>query len=193
MKDKIWMVSFVLIIGSLWTTALVGVDKLTAPLILKHEQERLRISVLAALSIPYEADNTEQVFNENVKSEEKGTKKIYRSQKGDIAFRVSGNGVQGPISGVVAMQPDLRTIRGITIVHQEETPGLGDRVFEKETLDRFKGKKIEPQLLILSPGKASKENEVDGVSGATLTCKAFEKILNRQIKDYISLIAEGNQ
>ncbi len=193
MKEKVWMVCFVLILGSVWTTALVGVDKLTAPLILKHEKEKLRISVLAALSIPYEADNTEQVFNENVKSVEKDTKKIYRSQKGDIAFRVSGNGVQGPISGVVAMQPDLKTIRGITIVHQEETPGLGDRVFEKETLDRFKGKKIEPQLLILSPGKASKENEVDGVSGATLTCKAFEKILNRQINEYISLIAEGNQ
>ncbi len=193
MKEKIWMVAFVLILGSVWTTALIGVDKLTFPIIQEHEREKLRISVLDAFSIPYEGGDTEQVFNANVESVEKDTKKIYRSKKGDIAFRISGNGVQGPISGVVAMQPDLKTIRGITIVHQEETPGLGDRVFEKETLDRFKGKKIEPQLLILSPGKAKKENEVDGVTGATLTGKAFEKILNRQIREYIALIAEDNQ
>lgn len=193
MKEKIWMVAFVLILGSVWTTALIGVDKLTFPIIQEHEREKLRISVLDALSIPYEEKDTEQVFNANVESVEKGKKKIYRSKKGDIAFRISGNGVQGPISGVVAMQPDLKTIKGITIVHQEETPGLGDRVFEKETLDRFKGKKIEPQLLILSPGKAKKENEIDGVTGATLTGKAFEKILNSQIREYIALIAEDNQ
>jgi Na+-transporting NADH:ubiquinone oxidoreductase subunit C len=193
MKEKVWMVAFVLILGSVWTTALIGVDKLTFPIIQEHEREKLRISVLDALSIPYEGGDTEQVFNAKVESVEKDTKKIYRSKKGDIAFRISGNGVQGPISGVVAMQPDLKTIRGITIVHQEETPGLGDRVFEKETLDRFKGKKVDPQLLILSPGKAKKENEVDGVTGATLTGKAFEKILNSQIREYISLIAEDNQ
>ena len=193
MKEKIWMVAFVLILGSVWTTALIGVDKLTFPIIQEHEREKLRISVLDALSIPYEEKDTEQVFNGNVESVEKGKKKIYRSKNGDIAFRISGNGVQGPISGVVAMQPDLKTIKGITIVHQEETPGLGDRVFEKETLDRFKGKKIEPQLLILSPGTAKKENEVDGITGATLTGKAFEKILNSQIREYISLIAEDNQ
>ncbi len=193
MKEKVWMVAFVLILGSVWTTALIGVDKLTFPIIQEHEREKLRISVLDALSIPYEAKDTEQVFNGNVESVEKGKKKIYRSKMGDIAFRISGNGVQGPISGVVAMQSDLKIIKGITIVHQEETPGLGDRVFEKETLDRFKGKKIEPQLLILSPGKAKKENEVDGITGATITGKAFEKILNRQIREYIALIAEDNQ
>ena len=84
--------------------------------------------------------------------------------------------------------PDFQTIKGITIVHQEETPGLGGRIAEKEILDRFKGKKILPQLIIQRPGKAKEQNEVDGITGATLTGKAFEKVLNSEVKKYLPLL-----
>ena len=56
---------------------------------------------------------------------------------------------------------------------------------------RFKGKEIFPQLMILSPGKANLKNEVDGYTGATLTCKAFEEILNSEIEKYVSIIEEN--
>lgn len=192
MKEKILMVVFILVLGSVWTTALVFIDSFTEPRIKEYARIKLRISILKALDIPYGEDDIEKVFEENIETIEKGEKKVYKSNKGDIAFKVSGSGAQGPIAGVVAIKSNL-TIRGITIVHQEETPGLGDRVFEKETLDRFKGKKILPKILILTPGKAKGDNEVDGITGATLTCNAFEKILNTQIKDYISFIEEGNE
>jgi Na+-transporting NADH:ubiquinone oxidoreductase subunit C len=192
MRDKIWMVVFVLILGSVWTTALVGVDKYTAPYIEKHEKEKLCLSVLSALSLPCEKENAEEVFSGNIETVLKGERIIYRAKNGDIAFKVSGSGAQGPIAGVVALQPDLNTIRGITIVHQEETPGLGDRVFEDETLARFKGKQMQPPLVVKISGSVDKNNEVEGITGATLTCKAFEKILNTGVKEYVSLLSEGN-
>ena len=86
---------------------------------------------------------------------------------------------------MIAIKPDLKTIKGITIIHQAETPGLGGRIAEPEFLDRFKGKDVFPSLMIERPGKANKNNEVDGITGATLSGKAFERILNREIKKYV--------
>lgn len=190
MKDRIFMIVFVLILGASWTTALVVVDKYTKPYIEKYQAEKLRKSILGAFGISYEGQETEAVFNENVEALEKGDKTIYRTKTGDIAFHISGPGSQGPMSGVMALESDLETIKGITIVSHVETPGLGDRVLEEKKLETFKGKKIVPQFLVVVSGTAKKENEVQGVTGATLTSKAFEKLINTKSKEYISLVSE---
>jgi len=191
MKEKICMIVFVLILGSTWTTALVVVDKYTRPYIEKYQAEKLRKSVLGAFGISYEGQDIEAVFSENVDVIEKGDKTIYRTKSGAIAFNITGSGSQGPISGVMALESDLKTIKGITIVSHVETPGLGDRVLEKKKLDTFKGKKIVPQLEVIVAGTAEKESEVQGITGATLTSKAFEKLINTESKEYISLVSEG--
>ena len=41
-----------------------------------------------------------------------------------IAVIFKGAGLWGPIEGVIAFEPDLKTIRGIRFYSQEETPGL---------------------------------------------------------------------
>jgi Na+-transporting NADH:ubiquinone oxidoreductase subunit C len=191
MKEKILMIVFVLILGSVLTSALVAVAYYTGPRIERNKVLRLKMSVLGALDVPYTKDSTEEKFSENIEVREiKGTA-FYVSQNGNMAFEIAGSGLWGPISGVLALLPDLKTIKGITITHQEETPGLGGRIAEREYLDRFKDKKVVPELRILAPGKAKEDNEVDGITGATLSSKAFEKILNSESKKYISLIEEN--
>ncbi len=192
MKEKLKMILFVLILGSILSTALVSVDAYTAPLIEKNRLKKLRISVLKAMDIPYSKDEVEKAFLENVVTKKAEEKEFYVAKAdGNIAFEINGSGLWGPIHGILALMPDLKTIKGITIIHQEETPGLGGRIAEAEFLDRFKGKEIFPQLMILSPGKANLKNEVDGYTGATLTCKAFEEILNSEIEKYVSIIEEN--
>jgi len=120
-------------------------------------------------------------------------KKFYVSQQdGNIAFQIAGSGLWGPIEGILALSPDLETIKGIAIIHQEETPGLGGRIVERDFLDKFAGKKIVPEIRLTKPDKASAENEVDGITGATATCEKFETIINSQAKEYTSLYTKGN-
>ena len=186
------MILFVLILGSILSTALVSVDAYTAPLIEKNKVRKLRLSVLKALEIPYSKDEIEQTFLDTVIVKKAEDKEFYVAKTGgNIAFEIYGSGLWGPIHGILALMPDLKTIKGITIIYQEETPGLGGRIAEAEFLDRFKNKEIFPQLLIQSPGKANLNNEVDGITGATLTCKAFEGILNSAITKYVSAIKEN--
>ena len=75
------------------------------------------------------------------------------------------------------MNPDLVSISGLTIMQQEETPGLGSRIGEAEYLGDFIGKRFTPTLEMVSPGKGGGENQIDSISGATMSSKAFVDIL----------------
>lgn len=187
MKEKLSMILFVLVLGSMLTVALVVAHDYTAPIIERNQALKIKTKVLEAFDIAHTKDDVETVFSRNIETTEKEDRMFYISRNREIAFEISGSGLWGPIHGVIAMMPDLETIKGITIIHQEETPGLGGRIAEKAYLDKFKNKKIFPELKILPPGKVRKENEVDAITGATLSCKAFEKILNSQLKEYLSL------
>ena len=186
------MILFVLILGSILSTALVSVDAYTAPLIEKNKVKKLRISILKTLDIPYSKDKVDEVFSENVTTKKQVESKFYIAKAGgEVAFEIYGSGLWGPIHGIIALGPDLKTIKGITIIDQKETPGLGGRIAEADFLDRFETKEVFPRLIIQSPGKASGNNEVDGITGATFSCKAFEEILNSEIEKYVSVIKES--
>jgi len=105
-----------------------------------------------------------------------------------VAFEFSGPGLWGPITGIVCLEKDLKTIRKIKVTHQEETPGLGSRVTEAGYLKQFKNKEALPQLKFMPEGKASQKNEVDAITGATGTSRAFEKLINANIQKYLAAL-----
>lgn len=188
MREKIKMLIFVFVLGAVWTTALVGVDRFTAPMIAKYRAGILRRNVLGTLGIPFDDANIDRVFAENIQVLKRDAKDIYKSKSGEIAFGFSGAGAQDIIMGVMALESDLKTIKGLAVTEQKETPGLGDRVLAQDNLAKFLGKKIVPGLAITAQGKASGDCEVDGITGATLTSKAFGKILNAEAAKYAALI-----
>ena len=97
---------------------------------------------------------------------------------------VEGKGLWGPIYGYVSLTDDLTTIFGTNFDHDGETPGLGAEINTEWFQEQFKGKKIFNEdgnfiSIIVTRGKADPEsiNEVDGVSGGTITSKALEAML----------------
>ena len=198
MREKLRMILFVLILGSILSTSLVAVDQLTKGPIARNKAVKLQKGILSSLGIEfneYSQDDIDEKFSANIDvTETKGDEpvKFYRSRtSGDIAFEISGTGVQGPIHATIALSPGLDEIRGLNIVGQEETPGLGGRIVETDFLNRFEGKIITNGLAIVSPGKAAADNEVDGITGATLTCNALEELLNSEIKRNVVMLRES--
>lgn len=101
-----------------------------------------------------------------------------------VAIPFSGPGLWGPLAGVVALRPDLQTIRGLRFYRHAETPGLGGQIDSPEFQRRFVGKSLVPRpgippLRIVQPGTAGGANRVDGITGATMTCNRLEAILNK--------------
>jgi len=191
MKDKILMIVFVLVLGSILTAALVAVNYVTTPVIEKNEEIATKSSILEALSISFDPGEVEQVFENNVEQRERNGTTYYVSEDGDIAFPYSGSGLWGLIEGIIAIQPNFETLAGITISRQEETPGLGSRITEPQYLAQFQGKRFTEELKLVQPGRSSADNEVDSITGATMTTDAFVKILNDNIRETVPAIEEG--
>ena len=93
----------------------------------------------------------------------------------------------------MALEEDRVTIRGVNVVANTETPGLGDRVLADKNMAKFKGKKLKPRLLIVKEGEAKGDNQVDAITGATLTCRALERLLNEAAAVHVPLLDKGDR
>jgi len=120
-------------------------------------------------------------------------------------FPVFGNGLWDNIWGYIALETDLVTIKGAKFDHAAETPGLGARITEIQVQDRFRGKKIYNDLgELVSVSMLKRENNaeefldphhVDGMSGATMTSKGVNDMLNKYFgyyQAYMDKVSENN-
>jgi len=118
---------------------------------------------------------------------------IFMNEVGEVEayiLPVFGAGLWDWISGFVALEKDLNTIKGVAFDHKQETPGLGARITEEKVKARFKGKTIfegaELVSVVMIKGEGCRTDldahEVDGMSGATMTAKG----LNVMLKDYLT-------
>lgn len=121
---------------------------------------------------------------------------------------VYGNGLWDNIWGFIALDTDLKTIKGVVFDHKGETPGLGARITDRPVQERYVGKKIyNEQGEFVSVRMLKNENNpesrlgahaVDGMSGATITANGVNDMLERYLsyyKNYFDTIqagAEGN-
>ena len=190
MKDKILMIVFIVIVGSFLTTALVAIESYTTPIIKRNADLKRKAGILQAFEIPHEKETIEEVFLENVRGRGIGDKKYYLSKDGRVAFLFLGSGLWGPIEGALAMDKDMKIIKRVEIMHQEETPGLGGRIAERAFLDRFTEKMFVPQLELVPEGKGQTNNQIDSITGATMSSEAFIGILNEHYEQF-SVIVSG--
>ena len=188
MKNALKVIIFVIIMGTVSGLLLVGVNVYTMPLISKNEEFKLKRSVLDVLEIAHDEPGVTKVFAGEVKESKKDGYAFYTSNDGAVAFEFRGSGLWGPVSGIISLEKDLKTIRKVKITYQEETPGLGGRIAEASYLKQFKNKEILPRLIFMPEGKASQKNEVDAITGATGSSRAFEKLINENVQKYLAAL-----
>lgn len=107
-----------------------------------------------------------------------------------------GSGLWDWISGYIALESDLNTVKGIALDHKGETPGLGARITEETVESRYIGKKIfdSKGMLVginMLKGEGNQnlnEHEVDGMSGATITGKGVNAMLKGYLDCYLAFI-----
>jgi Na+-transporting NADH:ubiquinone oxidoreductase subunit C len=193
-KGNWYTLGYAGVLGSVCALLLTAASSFTAPYKAanaKAEKQRNILDVLQ-ITVPSKASSQELValFEENVRQEDLGELALYRytppegSDEAEImAVEFEGPGLWGPIKGFLALGPDAETIRGLTFYEQEETPGLGGEIASESFRGQFEGKKITDDagnvgIVIKGGGEASAINEVDAITGATMTCDKVEAILN---------------
>lgn len=111
-------------------------------------------------------------------------------------FPTFGAGLWDWISGYVAFGQDLNTVKGVAFDHKGETPGLGARITEPTVQQRYVGKKIyndQGELVSVSMVKGEgnsnlSQHQVDGMSGATITGKGVNAMLENYLECYSAFI-----
>ena len=107
-----------------------------------------------------------------------------------------GAGLWAEIWGYIALKEDINTIKGVSFDHKSETAGLGAEITEDWFIDSFTDEKINDSqgnfvgvYLTKSNNDPRNEdkldNEVDAISGATITGDGVSDMIIERIQNYI--------
>lgn len=106
------------------------------------------------------------------------------------AIELQGKGLWGPISGYIALQPNGKDIMAVAFDAPKETPGLGAEIMKEPFKEQWIGKKIadarglEPVEVAKSCAGKPADHCVDGVSGATITCRGVDEMVETAVNDW---------
>jgi Na+-transporting NADH:ubiquinone oxidoreductase subunit C len=110
-----------------------------------------------------------------------------------------GAGLWGPIWGYISLNEDKNTVYGSFYSHASETPGLGAEISQANFQQEFVGKRVLNDnnefvsIAVMKPGQVSdNQDEVDGISGGTITSKGVEKMLLNCIGQYEAYLKISN-
>ncbi|HOQ16112.1 MAG TPA: RnfABCDGE type electron transport complex subunit G [Defluviitaleaceae bacterium] len=116
--------------------------------------------------------------------EDSNVVEIHAVYKGNVlegfVVKVLSKGFGGPIEMTVGVSKD-GMVQGVSILGHSETPGLGAKAQEDDFLSRYQGKS---GILTVVKTGASKDNEIEAISGATITSKAVTDGIN-EVLDFI--------
>lgn len=102
-----------------------------------------------------------------------------------------GNGFQGKIRVMIGLSADASTITAIEVLEQVETPGLGTKITEDPFRSQFNGLKAEPQVDWIKGEPPKKDNQVQTITGATISSKSLVAIINDGLKRLREDLAKG--
>jgi len=115
---------------------------------------------------------------------------VYQLLQGDAMTRlilpIYGKGLWSTLYGFLALENDLQTVAGITFYEHGETPGLGGEVDNPNWKGSWQGKRAfdaEGNVVIsvikgqVAPNSPDAEQQIDGLSGATLTARGVDNLI----------------
>jgi electron transport complex protein RnfG len=89
-----------------------------------------------------------------------------------------GNGFQGKIRMMIGLSEDVSTITSIEVLDQVETPGLGTKITEEPFTSQFIDLTVDPDVGWVKGAPPTKANEIQTITGATISSKAIVMIVN---------------
>ncbi len=110
-------------------------------------------------------------------------KEVFYAKKGNeilgFVVKTTPNGFSGAIEVITGISADAK-LTGVRIGNMTETPGLGDIAKKPEFYEQYAGKAITTEIGVAK--SAPKDNEIQALTGATITSKAVTLGVNTAIQ-----------
>lgn len=106
--------------------------------------------------------------------------KVFDEADSSVGYSLvySGNGFQGKIKLMIGLSDDINKITSIEVLEQSETPGLGTKILEPPYKDQYNGLVTTPAIKLVKGVEPSNPNEVQSITGATISSRAVVTIVN---------------
>lgn len=139
-------------------------------------------------------------YNEIITEETAGELTYFTANTEDgtkYIIPMRGAGLWGAIWGYMSLNDDKNTVYGTYFSHDGETPGLGGEIKQRYFQERFIGKhiKAEGKVVGLAVEKAGQTadgmEQVDAISGATITSKGVETMIQTTLAQYAEVLGGG--
>ncbi len=169
--------------------ALALANNVTAGRIAELEEQNQR----EAMSRLVKAETYEPAAYTTDASDSKSSFTYYIAKNGDEAvaylFILSTKGYGGDVSVMTAVEPQ-GSVKAVAILDvSNETPGLGQNAAKESFYSQFAGKTKD--ISLLKNGAKADKNEIDAVTGATITSTAVTRAVNEAL-DQFETIKEAN-
>lgn len=198
------LVLTLVVAGALSGLVLVGVFLGTEPRILRNQYEALQAAVFRVLPgttssalLVVRGGRLERYEGpEGVLPKEPVVVAGYDAEGRFVGYAVPGTGpgFMDAIGLLYGFDPARRTIVGMEVLESRETPGLGDKIITDDAfLANFAALAVDPEIVAVKRGTKSAPNEVDSITGATISSEAVVKILNESRKRWDSLLVPAGE
>jgi len=178
------------------------VNQHTMPIIEAYRAEQLRLAVYEVL--PDAARYTTFYLVDGKLSptlpdgaKESEYKRVYAgyNEAGEpvgVALSRGESGFQDIVSVIFGVDPVSRKLSGMKVLESKETPGLGDKIFKDQAwVDQFFAGPEVPLLPVKAGAGKGAPNEVDTITGATISSKTVIRIINNAIDEWMPLLQQG--
>jgi len=178
------------IAGFLSGLAIVGIYEVTLPTITAYKAKVLREAVFKVLPGTVRIEKLHYVDGQLQASLSEQDDSIYAGYDSNgallgYALTGDGPGFQDTIRLLYGYIPNKKLIVGMEVLESRETPGLGDKIYkDADFTANFIELSVEPTIIMVKKGNKSAPNEVDAISGATISSKAVVRIINESIEKW---------
>jgi electron transport complex protein RnfG len=108
-----------------------------------------------------------------------------------FAVPAEGPGFQDTIKLLYGYSVERKRVVGMEVLESRETPGLGDKIIkDAHFVGAFRDLAVEPEIAAVK-SRSSGENEVDAISGATISSNAVVRIINQSNSRWLDRLAEA--
>lgn len=193
----------VLLLALIFGSSLAGVQAALGPKIeenkLKETLEKVPVVILGQAAADELAARGEPltITPNTVSVDKKGVTKFYTLYRADFkdgstagwVAKTSGQGYADKIELLVGMDGEANAVTGLFILDQKETPGLGNRIVEDAWRAQFNNKATATPFKVVKQGKGG-VNEIDAISGATISSRSVTKLINQVVSDLKPRVAQ---
>jgi len=196
------LVATLAVAGALAGLLIVLVNQHTKPIIDVYKAEQLQKAVYEVLP-GVERYNTYYLVGNALSfslpdgAKESEYKRIYvgydnSSQIKGVAISRGESGFQDVVQIIFGFDPATGKLSGMKVLDSKETPGLGDKIFkDRAFVDQFFAGPETP-LVGVKPGAGKgKPNEIDTITGATISSKVVIDIINHGLEEWRPVIDQG--